>query len=77
MLPAAKDGLAGDTEKETSVADVNFRVVYPEMLPEVAEIVEDPALSAAARPPEVIVAVAVLEEVQVTLLVRFWVLLSE
>ena len=62
---------------ETSVAAETVRVVDPEMLPEVAEIVDDPALSAEARPPEVIVVVAVLEETQVTLLVRFCVLLSE
>ena len=77
VFPAGTDGLAGVTAMETSLAAVTVRVVDPEILPEVAEIVDDPALSAEARPPEVIVAVAVLEEAQVTLLVRFWVLLSE
>ena len=77
VFPAGTDGLAGVTAMETSVGAVTVRVVDPEMLPEVAEIVDDPALSAEARPPEAIVAVAVLEEAQVTLLVRFCVLLLE
>ena len=77
VFPAETEGLAGVTAMETRVAAGTVRVVDPEMLPEVAEIVDDPALSAEARPPGVIVAVAVLEEAQVTLPVRFCVLLSE
>jgi len=44
--------------------------------PETAWIVVLPLATPVARPALVIVAVAVLEEVHVTELVRFWVLLS-
>jgi hypothetical protein len=62
---------------ETSVAALTVSVVDPETLPEVAVMVVVPAFNADARPPALIVPVAVLVEAQVTLLVRFCVLLSE
>ena len=62
---------------ETNDGDATVKVVDPETLPVVALIVVVPAFRAVARPPEVIVAVAVFVEAQVTLLVRFCVLLSE
>ena len=77
VLPAATDGFAGVTAIETSVAAVTVRVVEPTTLPEVAEIVVEPIFSVVARPVAFIVAAAVLEEAQVTLAVRFCVLLSE
>src|SRR5438046_3782384 len=46
------------------------------MLPEVALIVVLPCLRAVARPTDVIVATLVVDEVQVTELVRFWLLPS-
>ncbi len=54
------------TAIETSVAAVTVRVVDPETLPDVAEIVEVPAFRAEARPAALIVPVAVFEEAQVT-----------
>ena len=47
------------------------------MLPELALIVVLPCLRAVARPPDVTVAILVLDEVQVTELVKFWVDPSE
>ena len=68
-------GLAGVTAMETSAVAVMVRVVEPEMLPDVARIVVDPAAADLARPLEpaalLIVAAAVLEELQVTAAVRF------
>ena len=77
MLPAATDGFAGVTAIETSVAAVTVRVVEPGTLPNVALIVVVPAFTVVAKPVVLIVAAAVLEEAQVTLAVRFCVLLSE
>ena len=77
MLPAATDGLLGVTAMETSVAAVTVRVVEPTMLPDVADIVEVPIFTVVASPAALMVAAAVLEEAQVTLAVRFCVLLSE
>jgi len=54
-----------------------FSEVDPAILPKVAEIVVVPAVTAVARPLTLIVAVAVIDEAQATLLVRFCVLLSE
>ncbi len=62
---------------DTSVAEVTVNVVEPVTPPEVAEMVVVPAFKALARPAEVMVAVAVLYEAQVTVLVRFCVLESE
>lgn len=67
----------GVTETPIFEEATTVSVVEPVTLPEVAEIVVEPALSAVARPVVLIVAVAVLLEAQVTLLVRFCVLLSE
>jgi hypothetical protein len=51
--------------------------VVPETLPKVADIVVVPEATAVAKPDELMVAAAVLEEIHLTLLVRFCVLLSE
>ena len=77
VFPAATDGFTGVTATDTSVAAVTVSNVEPETLPDVAEIVEVPIFRADASPPAVIVAVGVLEDAQVTLPVRFCVLLSE
>ena len=55
---------------------VTLSEVLPTMLPEVALIVVLPCLRAVARPADVIVATLVVDELQVTELVRFWVLPS-
>ncbi len=68
-------------EMDTSVAGVTVRVVDPDMLPDVAVIVVDPVATAEANPLEpaalLIVATPVLDELQVTAVVRSCVVLSE
>ncbi len=81
VVPFAMLGLAGVIARETSVAAVTVRVVDPDMLPDVAVIDVEPAATGVATPLEpaelLIVATPVLEELQVTEVVRFWVELSE
>jgi hypothetical protein len=77
VVPTAKEGLAGVTAIEVNNAGVTVRFVDPEIVPEVAEIDVLPATFPVASPPVEIVAVPVVEEFQVTLLVRFCVLPSE
>jgi hypothetical protein len=66
---------------DTSVAGVTVRVVDPDMPPEVAVIVVDPAATEEADPLEpaalLIAATPVLDELQVTAVVRSCVVLSE
>ena len=59
------------------VAAVTVRVVLPEILPEAAVMVEEPAATAVARPLLFTVATDVLDEVQVTCVVISWVVPSE
>ena len=65
---------------DESVAGVTVRVVEPEMLPDAALMVAVPTARAVADPLEpaalLIVATAVLDELQVTAAVRSWVELS-
>jgi hypothetical protein len=77
VVPTVADGFAGVTAMDFSVAAVTVSVVLPEMLPEVAEIVELPTATAVARPDELMVAAAGVADAQVTELVMFFVLLSE
>src|SRR5208283_3742291 len=74
-------GLAGVTAMDTSVAELTVRAVEPEMLPEVAVIVAVPAATGVASPKEpvvlLIVATNVFDELHVTDVVIFCVLLSE
>ena len=65
------DGLAGVTAIDTNVGAVTVKPVEPLIGPEVAWIVVLPVVTPVARPPLVIVATAVFEELQVTVLVRF------
>ena len=58
-------------------ADVIVNVVDPLIEPDVATIVVAPAVRPDARPALLIVATLVAVELQMTELVRFWVLLSE
>jgi hypothetical protein len=66
---------------DVSVAGVTVRVVAPDMPPDVAVIVVDPVATAVVDPLELaallIVATPVLDELQVTAVVRFCVVLSE
>jgi hypothetical protein len=71
------EGFAGVTAIDTSVAAVNVSVA--ELLftpPELAEIADGPVPTPVARPAGLIVAAAVTEEFQLTVLVRSCVLLS-
>ena len=81
VVPLAIEADRGVTEIDVSVAAVMVRVVEPEMLPDAARIVVDPAATDVARPLEpaalLIVATAVLEELQVAVVVRFCVVPSE
>jgi hypothetical protein len=74
-------GLFGVIATETSVAGVMVSVVDPEMLPDVALIVVEPAATDVASPLDpaalLIVATLVLEELQVADAVRFCVELFE
>ena len=73
--------MAGVTAMDTSVAELTVRAVEPEMLPEVAVIVAVPAATGVASPKEpvvlLIVATNVFDELHVTDVVIFCVLLSE
>jgi hypothetical protein len=81
VVPSAILGLDGVIVRETSVACVTVRVVLPEMPPNVAIMVVDPAATGVANPFEpaalLIVAAERDEELQVTYGVMFWVELSE
>lgn len=59
-------GLAGVTAIDCSVAAVTVSVVFPEILAMVAVMSDDPAAALLARPLAVIVATAVVPEVQMT-----------
>ena len=72
VAPAAMLGLAGVTAIEDRVAAVTVRVVFPEILPEVAVMVAVPAATAVARPLLLTVATDVLDELQVTCVVISW-----
>ena len=77
MLPGPIEGSTGVTAIETSTVAVTLRLVEPEMLPSVAEIVADwPAVTPFARPAELTVAAA-FDEAQVTESVMFCVDPSE
>jgi len=65
------DGLAGVTAIETRTGGVTVKEVDSLTVPEVAVIVEVPAARLAANPAALMVATLVIEEVQVTELVRF------
>ncbi len=81
VVPLATDGLAGVTATDTSVAGVTVRVVIPDIPPDAADIVVDPAATEVANPlvPAVLlmVATAELDEFQVEAAVRSCVVLSE
>jgi len=80
-VPVAMDGLVGVTAMEDNVAVETVRVVVPEMAPKVAVMVVEPAARAVALPLEpatlLMVALVASEELQVTVAVRFLVVLFE
>ncbi len=74
-------GLVGVISRETSVAGVTVSVVDPDIEPDAAVIVVEPAATGVASPIEpavlLIFAIDVADEVQATDVVRFCVVLSE
>jgi hypothetical protein len=74
--PLATDGFAGVTAMDCSVACVTVSTVDPVMAPEVAVMVEVPLLTAVAKPPGVIDATVVVDELHVAVPVRFCVVPS-
>ena len=74
-------GLLGVIDRETSVAGVTVRVVEPDMLPDVAVIVVEPAAIEVANPLEpavlLIAATVAVDEFHITVVVRSCVVLSE
>jgi hypothetical protein len=76
VAPLVIEGFAGVTSIDCSVAAVTVNTVEPLIAPDVALIVEVPTPAPLARPDALIVAVAVVPEVHVTVLVRFWVVPS-
>ncbi len=81
FVPFAMLGLAGVIARDMSVAGVIVSVVDPDMLPNTAVIVVEPVATGVAIPLEpvalLIVATPVLDEFQVTVVVRFWLEPSE
>ena len=77
VVPLAIEGFAGVTAIDTSVAAVTVRVVEPLIAADAALIVLVPAATPVANPPGLTVATLVVCEVQVTVLVKFCVELSE
>ncbi len=61
--------LAGVTAIDCSNAAVTVKVVLPEIVPDVAVMVEVPAATLVARPDELTVTADVLPEIHVTLAV--------
>ena len=76
VSPFAIDGFAGVTAIETSVAGVTVSTVDPVIEPDVALMVLVPTARAVVNPPVAMVAVPAVPDAQVTVLVRFDVLLS-
>ncbi len=77
VVPVGMLGLVGVTAMDTSVAGVTVNASDPEMFPEVAVTVVEPAAAAVAKPELLIGATAVLDELQTTVVVRSCVVLSE
>jgi hypothetical protein len=80
FVPLPMLGLVGVTARETRVAGFTVSVVDPEMLPDIAVIVVEPAATDVARPMEPVVllidAVLVSDELQRTAVVMSCVVLS-
>ena len=75
--PTGKLALDGVTAMEDRVAGIIVRVVLPQMLPEVAEMMEVPTATAVARPMLLTVATDVFDDLQVTCVVISWLVPSE
>ena len=69
VSPAGTLELAGVTDMEDRVAGVTVRIVFPEMVPEVAVMVDVPAATPVARPLLLTVATDISDDLQVTFVV--------
>jgi len=76
LVPTAPLYVLGATVIEVSVGAVTVSVALPLSDPLAAVIVTEPGDTPLATPPLLMVAKAVLELLQLTLLVRFWLLPS-
>jgi len=76
VAPTDRLGLDGVTAMDDRVAEFTVRVVFPEIVPEVAVMVVTPVVRAVARPLLLTVAIVVSEELQVTCVVISWVVPS-
>src|SRR5436190_1152680 len=72
VVPAAMDGVAGETAIETRCAGTTVRTVVSVNEPTVAVMVVEPAATVVAKPELSIVATASADEVQATPLARSW-----
>ena len=70
-------GLAGVMDMEVRVAGLTVRVVFPEILPELAVMVALPAEAPVARPPLLTIATEALDELQATWVVILYFVPSE
>jgi len=81
VVPLTMLGLVGETAIDTSVAEVTAKVDDPEILPDAAVIVVDPAATDVASPLDppalLMAATAAADEPQVTVVVRSCVVSSE
>ncbi len=81
VVPNAMPGADGDIAMEARVAGVTVNVAEPDMLPDVAVIVVEPVATGVPSPLDpaalLIVAMAVDDDAQVTVVVRFCVVPSE
>jgi hypothetical protein len=69
VAPTVMLGVVGVTDMEIRVAEFTVKVVLPEILPEVAVMLVEPAEKAVARPLLLTIATAVFDERQVTCVV--------
>jgi len=76
VVPLGMEAFAGVTAVDTNTDAVTVRLVDPLIDPDVAWMVVLPVPTPVARPAPVMVATVVLEEVQITEVVKFAVLLS-
>jgi hypothetical protein len=70
VVPTTMLAVAGATAREERMAAVTVRVVFPEILPDVAVMMAEPAATAVAKPLLLTVATGVFDELQVTCVVR-------
>lgn len=73
MKPAATEAFVGVTAIEVNTAAVTVNVADPLMVPDVAVMVAFPCATPLANPALLTVAIAGFDEVQLVVLVRFWV----